>query len=68
MDANDYVKYPEVGQPRRPADSGATMTAALQAARSLTADQVCLVLLPAYTRNYLSTFVNNEWMEKHGLL
>jgi len=48
--------------------SGAAMCAALEAARSLTADQVCLVILPDSTRNYLSKFVNDDWMQSHGLL
>ena len=48
--------------------SGAAMSAALQAAQSLTADQVCLVILPDSTRNYLTKFVNDDWMQSHGLL
>ncbi len=46
--------------------SGAAMWAALQAARSLSKDQVCLVILPDSIRNYLSKFVQDEWMETHG--
>ena len=48
--------------------SGAAMMAALQAAQSLTSDQVCLVILPDSTRNYLSKFVDDDWMQHHGLL
>lgn len=48
--------------------SGAAMTAALEAAQSLTSDQVCLVILPDSTRNYLSKFVDDDWMQQHGLL
>lgn len=48
--------------------SGAAMWAALQAARSLHADQTCLVILPDSIRNYLSKFVSDEWMKQQGLL
>lgn len=48
--------------------SGAAMTGALQAARSLKADQVCLVILPDSIRNYMSKFVTDDWMQMHGLL
>ncbi len=44
------------------------MRAALQAARSLRADQTCLVILPDSIRNYLSKFVSDEWMKQQGLL
>lgn len=46
--------------------SGAAVTAALQAARSLTATQTCLVILPDSIRNYMSKFVTDEWMTQHG--
>ena len=47
---------------------GAAMSGALQAARSLKAGQVCLVILPDSIRNYMSKFVTYDWMQTHGLL
>jgi cystathionine beta-synthase len=45
---------------------GATMSAALQAAQSLEAGQRCVVLLADSTRNYMSKFLNDQWMfENH---
>ena len=48
--------------------SGGAVWAALQCAQMLNIGQKCLVLLPDSIRNYLSKFVNDEWMEKHDLL
>lgn len=48
--------------------SGATMWAALQAAKSLKAGQKCLVILPDSIRNYLSKFANDTWMKEHRFL
>ena len=48
--------------------SGGAVWAALQCAQILNIGQKCLVLLPDSIRNYLSKFVNDEWMEKHDLL
>ena len=48
--------------------SGAAMWAALQAAQSLASDQVCLVILPDASRNYLSKFVSDDWMQAQGFL
>lgn len=47
--------------------SGAAMWAALQAAKSLTAQQKCLVILPDSIRNYMSKFANDEWMREHSM-
>ena len=47
--------------------SGAAMAAALQAAQALGAGQRCVVLLPDSTRNYMSKFVDDEWMVDMGL-
>jgi cysteine synthase A len=46
--------------------SGAAMWGALQAARSLSKGQKCLVILPDSIRNYMSKFANDEWMKKNG--
>ena len=48
--------------------SGATVWAALQVAKRLTKDQKCLIILPDNFRNYLSKFVNDEWMKEKGFL
>lgn len=47
---------------------GAAMWAALQAAKSLSKGQKCLVLLPDSIRNYMSKYANDEWMKKQGFL
>ncbi|KTD28761.1 pyridoxal-phosphate dependent enzyme [Legionella israelensis] len=48
--------------------SGAAMWGALQAAKTLSTGQKCLVILPDSIRNYLSKFVNDEWMKEQGFL
>jgi len=48
--------------------SGATMWAALQAAKKLKAGDRCVVLLADSIRNYLSKFVDDKWMREHGFL
>ena len=48
--------------------SGGAVWAALQCAKDLDSNQKCLVLLPDSIRNYLSKFVNNEWMKKNDFL
>lgn len=48
--------------------SGSAVWAALQVAKQLTKDQKCLIILPDSIRNYLSKFVNDEWMKEKGFL
>ena len=48
--------------------SGSSVWAALQAAKELSEDQNCLVILPDSIRNYLSGFVDDQWMDEHGYL
>jgi cystathionine beta-synthase/cysteine synthase A len=48
--------------------SGAAMWGALQAAKTLTPEQKCLVILPDSIRNYMSKFVNDDWMKANGYL
>ena len=48
--------------------SGGAVWASLQCAKDLARNQKCLVLLPDSIRNYLSKFVNNEWMKKNDFL
>lgn len=45
--------------------SGAAVWAALQAAKHLTADQNCVVIIPDSIRNYLSKFVDDRWMKQN---
>ncbi len=48
--------------------SGGAVWAALQAAKILKKGERCLVILPDSIRNYLSKFVDSNWMqEKHFL-
>lgn len=44
--------------------SGAAVCAALEAAKNLKPGQKCLVLLPDSIRNYLSKFVDDQWMHE----
>jgi cysteine synthase len=48
--------------------SGAAMWGALQAAKSLSKDQKCLVILPDSIRNYMSKFATDEWMRAQNFL
>ncbi len=48
--------------------SGSAACAALQAAKTLTPKDSCLVILPDTAHNYLSKFVDDRWMEKYGFL
>lgn len=47
--------------------SGSAMAAALKAAKTLGAGQRCVVVLPDSTRNYMSKFLDDEWMVAQGL-
>jgi len=48
--------------------SGGAVWAAVQVASHLKKGDKCLVILPDSIRNYLSKFVDDEWMEKQGFL
>lgn len=48
--------------------SGTTVWAALQAAKRLKKGEKCLVVLPDGIRNYMTKFVDDNWMRKHGFL
>lgn len=48
--------------------SGSAVWGALQAAKSLKKGQKCLVILPDSIRNYLSKFVDDNWMRAQGFL
>ena len=46
--------------------SGSAVWAGIKAAKNLKKNQNCLIILPDSIRNYLSGFVDDEWMEKNG--
>ena len=48
--------------------SGSAVWAALQIANRMKKDQKCLVILPDGIRNYMTKFVNDEWMKEKGFL
>lgn len=48
--------------------SGATMVGALKAAQSLKEGQNCVVLLADGIRNYMTKFLDNQWMIKNGFV
>ena len=48
--------------------SGGAVWAAIQVASHLKKGDKCLVMLPDSIRNYLSKFVDDEWMEEQGFL
>lgn len=45
------------------ASSGAMVSEAMKAAASLKEGQRCVVILPDNIRNYMTKFVNDQWME-----
>lgn len=46
--------------------SGSALFAALHAAQKLAAGQNCVVILPDGIRNYMTKFVDNNWMKENG--
>lgn len=48
--------------------SGTAVWAALQAAKKLTKEQKCVVILPDCLRNYTTKFIDDNWMKEHRLL
>jgi cysteine synthase A len=48
--------------------SGSAVWGALQAARILKSGQRCLIVLPDSIRNYLSKFVDDQWMQKQNFI
>jgi len=48
--------------------SGSTMWGALQAAKKLKKGQNCVVVLSDGVRNYMTKFVDNNWMKANGFL
>ena len=48
--------------------SGSAMAAALKVAKSLKKGQRCVVLLPDSVRNYMTKFLNDDWMWRMGFV
>ena len=48
--------------------SGTAAYAAIQSAQELDANQKCLVILPDSIRNYLTKFVDDNWMTKNNFM
>ena len=48
--------------------SGAAVSIALKAAKSLSKDQRCVVILPDSVRNYMTKALNDDWMLDHGFV
>lgn len=48
--------------------SGAAMAGAIKAAKSLGAGQRCVVILPDSIRNYMSKFLDDDWMIENKLM
>ena len=48
--------------------SGTAIYAALQSAQELDTNQKCLVILPDSIRNYLTKFVDDNWMIKNNFI
>ena len=48
--------------------SGGAVWAGLQAAKILSKNQKCLIILPDSIRNYLSKFVDDNWMKKNKFI
>ena len=47
--------------------SGSAVAAALRQAPQLAAGQTCVIILPDGVRNYLSKFLDANWLQEHGL-
>uniref|UniRef100_A0A8C8S955 Cystathionine beta-synthase n=1 Tax=Pelusios castaneus TaxID=367368 RepID=A0A8C8S955_9SAUR len=48
--------------------SGSAMSVAVKAAKDLTEDQRCVVILPDSVRNYMSKFLSDKWMTQKGFM
>lgn len=48
--------------------SGTAMVAAIKVAKQLDENQTCVVLLPDSVRNYMSKFLNDDWMVDNDFL
>lgn len=48
--------------------SGSAMAAAMKVAKNLSEDQTCVVILPDSVRNYMTKFIDDNWMAERGFL
>ncbi|EDV21299.1 uncharacterized protein TRIADDRAFT_30632 [Trichoplax adhaerens] len=48
--------------------SGSALSIALQTAKDLNENQTCVVILPDSIRNYMTKFVNDDWMIENGFM
>jgi len=48
--------------------SGTAVAAAMRAAKHLHEGQRCVIILPDSVRNYMTKFLNDDWMITHGFL
>lgn len=48
--------------------SGTALAGAIKAAKDLPEDAVCVVILPDSVRNYITKFVDDEWMSHNGFV
>ena len=46
--------------------SGAALAGVLAAAPKLSKDQICVVVLPDNVRNYLTKFIDKDWMKQRN--
>lgn len=46
--------------------SGSAMAAAVKVAKELKEGQRCVVILPDSVRNYMTKFLNDDWMRQRG--
>lgn len=57
----DHLYFYDLG-----GSSGSAMYVALQVAKTMKKDQRLVVILPDGIRNYMSKFVQDEWMRERG--
>lgn len=57
----DHLFFYELG-----GSSGSAMYVALQVAKTMKKGQTMVVILPDGIRNYMSKFVQDEWMRERG--
>lgn len=48
--------------------SGSAIAAAIVASKALKKGQKCVVILPDSVRNYMTKFLNDDWMQKNGFM
>ena len=48
--------------------SGASVDAAVKAAKKLKAGQKCVVILPDTVRNYMTKFLNDNWLDERDII